>query len=226
MRRCLACLAALAVLLSMATPALGAPDEPYGAVPIAQPTQELILREWKTMPQKMLRDAAALKVCREDKARCSAASLSLIGLIDRVKGLSLHAKFLAVEAAVNHMVSYVTDLEQWGPVDGKKEAEVWTSALEVAASGKGDCDDYANLKFFVLWQSGVPLSRMRFVILDYVSDESHELHFVLAAKGLKVWLLLDSMPLKPAMESRVVSVLEPYNLQGPALVAAAEPKAR
>ncbi len=222
MQRHLVWLAVLGALL-LPTPAPAAPDEPFGVEPVARPTQTAILREWKTMPQKLLRDAAVLEACREDSSQCSQASSTLIGLIDRVKGFNLYTKLVEVDTAVNQTVAYVPDLEQWGPTEESGASEVWSSPLDTAASGKGDCEDLVNLKFFVLWQAGMPLDQMRLVVLDY---DVGQLHIVLAVRAAQEWLLLDNSPLKKAINPGVQYALRAYDLYAPSAMATALPAAR
>lgn len=222
MQRHLVWLAVLGALL-LPVSAHAAPDEPFGVEPVARPMQTAILREWKTMPQKMLRDAAVLEFCREDLFRCSPAVASLVGLIDRVKGFNFYTKLVEVDTAINQMVAHVSDLEQWGPTEESGASEVWSSPLDIAGTGKGDCDDFVNLKFFVLWQAGVPLDKMRLVVLDY---DVGQLHIVLAVRTAKEWLLLDNSPLKKAITPGVRYALHAYDLYAPSAVATALPSAR
>jgi|GEM_PF-3086192 len=199
-------------------------DEPFGVEPIAQPTHPMILREWKSMPQKMLKDAAMLEICREDASRCTTASLKLKVLIDLASRLDHEGRLFTVNVEVNRLFGYTSDVVQWGSVDGKNRAEVWSSPLDVIESGKGDCEESVNSKLFVLWQAGVSLDHMRLVLLDYGVGQ---FHIVLAVRTMADWVVLDDLPLKKAIAPTVVYVLRAYDLENVrSTVAAAQSEAR
>jgi predicted transglutaminase-like cysteine proteinase len=62
------------------------------------------------------------------------------------RNLSLEEKALAVDDAVNRLLTYHTDETQF------KVPDRWAAPYETVVSGKGDCDDYAVLKHHVLTQ--------------------------------------------------------------------------
>lgn len=201
-------LSALCALLICGMAEAAPLDEPFETAPLKEPTHPLILREWRTMPMKLRADAAALWACREDAARCTPAATLLIGYIDAARRLAPMARTEMVDAKVNELLTYMEDRVQWLP-KGKEAVEVWTSPLDAAASRKGDCEEYVNLKFFLLWQSGMPLERMRLVLVEYPGDS--EMHLVLAVKPERLWLILDSQQLRRAAPLRVVYALDAYH---------------
>lgn len=57
----------------------------------------------------------------------------------------------------NRRIAFSDDLDVWGVAD------YWASPLEVLLKGRGDCEDFAIAKYFVLRASGVPAQRLRLV---------------------------------------------------------------
>ncbi|MFO1150252.1 MAG: transglutaminase-like cysteine peptidase [Alsobacter sp.] len=84
-----------------------------------------------------------------------------------------------INAAVNHSVTSVTDLEHWGVVDR------W----DFAQDGLGDCEDYQLLKRKRLEQAG--FSR-RAMLMTVVLDENNEGHAVLMVRTDRGDLILDN----------------------------------
>jgi predicted transglutaminase-like cysteine proteinase len=69
-------------------------------------------------------------------------------------------------------------------------ADFWASPLQTMASGAGDCEDYAIVKYVALRELGVPPDDLRLVI---VQDEKREIgHAVVAVRYEQRWLILDN----------------------------------
>jgi predicted transglutaminase-like cysteine proteinase len=212
-------------LLLYVVPAAAEIDEPYGVEPIAEPSYELISREWRKMPRKFLADAAALTACRRHRDSCTSAMLMLIKVIDKVIEAKKKMNDIGVaNEEVNRLLIYTTDLEQWGNTDGTKEkpaSEVWSGPIEAVESGRGDCDEYYNIKYFVLWQAGVDTRLLRPAILDYGSGE---MHIVLTVKSAN-WFVMD-FGLQLAVRPKAVYTFLPYDLSVPSVIAKTQATAR
>jgi len=57
------------------------------------------------------------------------------------------------------------DSEQYGV------KEYWASPIESLMSGKGDCEDYAILKYDLLLRLGIPESRLSFLHVSLLQEE-------------------------------------------------------
>lgn len=69
---------------------------------------------------------------------------------------------------VNTHVKYTTD---W---DNNHKYDYWASANETLDSGKGDCEDYAIAKYFLLRKDGYEASRLKItVVMDTLNMEMH-----------------------------------------------------
>lgn len=98
------------------------------------------------------------------------------------EGKPLVGKIEALNVAVNKLVTYGKDIEVHGKFD------YWATPSEILTSGKGDCEDYAILKFAALRQAGVPADSMKLVILREAKRNFY--HAVLAVSvGGKTYVL-------------------------------------
>lgn len=200
------------VLLCGILPAAAQQPEPFGLRAIVEPTHPIIRREWRTMPQKFVADAALLDACRAEPERCTQSSQKALELIESLRGLSSYALLKRVNDRVNAMIEYVSDLEQWGRTEPGNKSEVWTGPLAALDSGKGDCEEYANLKYFILWQAGIPLAKLRLVVVEYQHTSITEMHIMLAVERKNDWLMLDNAADRVAAEMKPLYLLQPYNL--------------
>ena len=62
--------------------------------------------------------------------------------------------------------------------------------MATLASGRGDCEDYAILKYHVLRQAGTPAADLKIVLLR--DTTTREDHAVLAAREGERWYILDN----------------------------------
>lgn len=77
-----------------------------------------------------------------------------------------------VNRTVNKLIQHVNDFENYGVSD------YWASLSETVIKGRGDCEDFAIAKMWVLNMLGIPLDQMQLVVLR---DREHGLnHAVLA----------------------------------------------
>jgi len=73
---------------------------------------------------------------------------------DHLEGKSTAEKARGVDAVIDQQVTYVTDPEQY------RRADYWATPMETLKSKKGDCEDFAILKYFALRHLGVPADKM------------------------------------------------------------------
>lgn len=86
---------------------------------------------------------------------------------------------------VNHRVRYVEDQRNY------REKDVWATAEQTVASGRGDCEDFAILKMQMLLAAGVDANSVKLVLLrDLVVNADHALLLVSSDAGK---LVLDNM---------------------------------
>lgn len=90
----------------------------------------------------------------------------------------------AVNQYVNGKIRYKADKSVWG------KSDYWASPLESFRRGKGDCDDYAIAKYFLLRELGFSDRDMRIVVLR--DNSKNEIHAVLSVKTGGKFYILDN----------------------------------
>jgi predicted transglutaminase-like cysteine proteinase len=92
-----------------------------------------------------------------------------------------------INRAANLAISPVSDERQWGVADH------WSDPFETLLSNRGDCEDYAIVKYAALLEAGVPTDDVKIVILKNLFP--NESHAVAAARVNGDWLILDNRTL-------------------------------
>jgi predicted transglutaminase-like cysteine proteinase len=165
------------------TPLPARGDEPFGMFSFRAP-QGTLWTKWSRVQSTVAGEEKRVVDCRADGDSCDSASQTFIAMATRAEKLSGRARFEAVTHAVNGAIRYTTDLAQHGVMDQ------WTAPLATLASGRGDCEDYAILKYHVLRQAGTPATDLKIVLLR--DTATREDHAVLAAREGERWYILDN----------------------------------
>jgi predicted transglutaminase-like cysteine proteinase len=85
----------------------------------------------------------------------------------------------AINLRINREIEPITDLDQWGAV------ERW----DMAETGRGDCEEYVNIKRKRLVEAGIPRRALRVVV---VIDEENAGHAVLMLRTDRGDFILDN----------------------------------
>lgn len=102
------------------------------------------------------------------------AHAKLLSALESSRVLPLQGRVAAINIAVNRTISYVTDEQQYGLRDH------WASATETLASGRGDCEDNAIVKMWMLRAIGIPPHDIQLLL---VRDERRRLdHAILVVQ--------------------------------------------
>jgi predicted transglutaminase-like cysteine proteinase len=116
-----------------------------------------------------------VQFCEVYTAECAAGPIAERRFVPSAEQLS---ELDEVNRTVNHAIRPATDLELYGV------SERWT--LPVV---KGDCEDYALLKRYILVRRGWPTSAL---LMTVVRDEQGEGHAVLTARTAQGDFILDN----------------------------------
>jgi predicted transglutaminase-like cysteine proteinase len=142
--------------------------------------------KWWGVEAAIARDFALIAQCRSNSS-CPVAVQKLIDLSNEGAGRGERARVGLINRAANLAIRPVSDQRQWGMADH------WSDPIETLISGRGDCEDYAILKYAALLQAGVARDEVKIVILrSRFPDEEH------AAVAIRVdaqWLILDNRTL-------------------------------
>ncbi|WP_423186115.1 transglutaminase-like cysteine peptidase [Alishewanella sp. d11] len=131
-------------------------------------------------------------------------------LINRNQDASDWQKLHLVNQFANREVAFASDQEHWGAVD------YWATPLESLQTSKGDCEDYAILKYFTLRAMGVPEEKLRLMYVRAL--ELNEPHMVLiyTEKPGQYPLVLDNLinEILPANKRPDLKPVYSFNAQG------------
>jgi predicted transglutaminase-like cysteine proteinase len=67
------------------------------------------------------------------------------------------AKLTKVNEFINGRIGFEDDLSIWNM------SEYWATPLETIGQGRGDCEDFAIIKYFSLKAAGIPLAKLRLI---------------------------------------------------------------
>src|SRR6185369_7711478 len=147
-------------------PTAGEPDTLFG-----MDTEPLvageILDKWHRAKASIARDLQTVGRCLEGEV-CPDVARRLIDLSLEGNGQSGRARVGLINRAVDRAISPGSDEAMWRVDDH------WSAPLETLQAGRGDCEDYAIVKYAALLQAGVSESDVKLVILkNAFPDEDH-----------------------------------------------------
>lgn len=105
-------------------------------------------------------------------------------MIEASRFLADSEKIETVNRFFNRALLFANDREVWGSPDH------WATPMEFMERGRGDCEDFAIAKYFVLRLLGFPAADLRIAVLTGV--ETNEVHAVLLARLAGEWQVLDN----------------------------------
>ena len=142
--------------------------------------------KWHHVGAAMAHDFAVVAQCHAN-GTCPVAAQRLIDISTEGAGRRVRARVGLINRAADLAISPVSDEMQWGVADH------WSDPFETLLSNRGDCEDYAILKYAALLEAGIPRDDVKIVILrNFFPNEDH------AAVATRVdgqWLILDSRTL-------------------------------
>ncbi len=141
---------------------------------------------WRHVAALMTQDFAVVAQCHSD-AHCPVAAQRLIDISAEGARRSGRARVGLINRAANLAISPVSDAIQWGTPDH------WSDPFETLLSYRGDCEDYAIVKYAALLEAGVAREDVKIVILK--NRFPNEYHAVAAARVNGEWLILDNRTL-------------------------------
>lgn len=145
-----------------------------------------VLEKWSRVQAEIARELQIVDRCRSNDA-CPADAQKLIDLSTEGAARSGRAKVGLINRAVDLAISPLSDEAQWGVADH------WSAPFETLRSGRGDCEDYAIVKYLALLEAGISRDDVKIVILKNVFP--NEDHAVVAVRVDDQWLILDNRTL-------------------------------
>jgi predicted transglutaminase-like cysteine proteinase len=149
-------------------------------------TEGELLKKWSRAKAEIAQELQTVDRCRANNA-CPAVAKRLIDLSSEGAGRNGRARAGLINRAVDLAISPTSDEAQWRVPDH------WSSPFETLQSGRGDCEDYAILKYLALLEAGVSEDDVKIVILKNVFP--NEDHAVVATRVDGEWLILNNRTL-------------------------------
>jgi predicted transglutaminase-like cysteine proteinase len=178
-----------------AAPLFDMETEPVGGGEVAE--------KWAGAMTEIAREYKEVEQCRS-KAGCSSAARRLIDLSASGAGRSGRAKVGLINRAVDLAIKPVSDEAQWGVPDR------WSAPFETLRSNRGDCEDYALVKYLALRAAGISPDDVKVIILKSVFPD--EDHAALAARVDGEWLILDNRTLTLVRDTDLVRMIPMFVL--------------
>lgn len=162
-----------------------------------------VLEKWTHTRAEIKQELDVVAQCRAGDI-CSAAAQRLIDLSASGDGKTGRARVGSINRAVDLAISPASDEAQWG------DSDRWSAPFETLQTSRGDCEDYATLKYLALRAAGISEDDLKIVILKNVfPDENH------AAVAVRVdgeWLILDNRTLTLVRDTDLTRVIPRFVL--------------
>ena len=145
-----------------------------------------LLDKWHRVLNAISEDMEAIAQCHAGKS-CAASVQRLLELSLKGAGRDERARVGLINRAVDLAIRPASDERQWGIQDH------WSDPLETLDSRRGDCEDYAIVKYTALLAAGLSKDAVKLVVMkNQFPDEDHA---VVAVWVDKQWLILDNRTL-------------------------------
>jgi predicted transglutaminase-like cysteine proteinase len=139
--------------------------------------------KWRAVEFEIGKEEMVLASCRAKKP-CPGPAQELLNIVAEGREHQGRARVGLINRAVNLAIVPVADAVQWGAEDH------WSSPFETLRTGRGDCEDYAIVKYVALREAGLSGEDVKIVILR--NSFPAEDHAVAAARVDGEWLILDN----------------------------------
>jgi predicted transglutaminase-like cysteine proteinase len=162
-----------------------------------------LTEKWHRVEAAIAQDFSVVPQCHAN-GYCPVAAQRLIDISAMGAGRSGRARVGLINRAADLAISPVSDEMQWGVADH------WSDPFETLLSERGDCEDYAILKYAALLEAGTPKNDVRIVILkNFFPNEDH------AAVATRVdgqWLILDNRTLTLGRDTDITRAIPQFML--------------
>jgi predicted transglutaminase-like cysteine proteinase len=148
-----------------------------------EPATGEVIAKWRAVEADIDLEQQILSRCRAGEA-CPVAAQNLLEIVAEGAGRMGRARVGLINRAVDLAITPTTDQAQWGVADH------WSPPFETLQTHRGDCEDYAIVKYIALLQAGLSHDDVKILIVrDILLKEDHA---VVAARVDGQWLILDN----------------------------------
>ena len=160
-------------------------------------------RKWRDVEAALAHDFAVVAQCHAN-GTCPVVAQRLIDISAEGAGRSGRARVGRINRAADLAIRPVSDEMQWGVADH------WSDPFETLLSNRGDCEDYAILKYAALLQAGIPRDDVKIVILkNFFPNEDHA---AVATRVDDQWLILDNRTLALVRDTDITRAIPEFVL--------------
>jgi predicted transglutaminase-like cysteine proteinase len=132
-----------------------------------EPVAGEVAAKWRAVEADIDREQQVLARCRAQEA-CPVVAQNLLDIVAEGADRTGRARVGLINRAVDLAITPTSDEAQWGVADH------WSSPFETLQTHRGDCEDYAIVKYVALLQAGLPHHDVKIVILrNLLPREDH-----------------------------------------------------
>ncbi len=137
-------------------------------------------------------------------------------IVNSAKAQGEHAKLTQINNFINRNIVFENDFGIW------QQTDYWATPLETIGQGRGDCEDFAIIKYVSLRMAGIPSNKLRLIYvkakLKSADGPIQQAHMVLAyyASPSAEPLVLDNLntTIRPAAQRRDLQPVFSFNSEG------------
>jgi predicted transglutaminase-like cysteine proteinase len=168
-----------------------------------EPVAGEVAQKWRAVEADIDREQQVLARCRAQET-CPVVAQHLLDIVAEGAGRSGLARIGLINRAVDLAIRPTSDEAQWGVADH------WSPPFETLQTHRGDCEDYAIVKYVALLQAGLSRDDVKIVILRNLLPK--EDHAVVAARVDGQWLILDNRRLALVRDTKMVGSIPQFLL--------------
>jgi predicted transglutaminase-like cysteine proteinase len=168
-----------------------------------EPVAGQVAAKWRAVKADIDREQQVLARCRAQEA-CPVVAQKLLDIVAKGAGRSGRARVGLINRAVDLAITPTSDEAQWGVADH------WSPPFETLQTHRGDCEDYAIVKYVALLQAGLSHDDVKIIILRNLLPK--EDHAVVAARVGGQWLILDNRHLALVRDTEMLGSIPKFVL--------------
>ena len=168
-----------------------------------EPVAGEVAAKWRAVEADIDREQQVLARCRAQEA-CPVVAQNRLDIVAEGAGRSGLARVGLINRAVDLAITPNSDEAQWGVADH------WSPPFETLQTHRGDCEDYAIVKYVALLQAGLSHDDVKIVVLRNLLPK--EDHAAVAARVDRQWLILDNRHLALVRDTEMVGSIPKFVL--------------
>jgi predicted transglutaminase-like cysteine proteinase len=158
-------------------------DEPFDFFSTVPVRSGDLPKRWETVTRQVESETSVLLSCMTQE-ECPVAARRFLEIVDEAREYHGLARVGVINRAVNLSIIPTSDMKQWGVLDR------WSPPLETLTTGRGDCEDYAIIKYVALLNAGIRRQDVKLVVVHDL--RRNEDHAITMTRVDGEWIALDN----------------------------------